>query len=79
MAKTPPASAGDGRSVDSIPGWEGSPGGGHSNPLQLFLPGKSHVQRRLVGYSPWGCRVDAKRRGKLRKNAFVENDDKSVS
>ena len=21
----------------------------------IFLPGKSHGQRRLVGYSPWGC------------------------
>ena len=20
-----------------------------------FLPGKSHGQRSLVGYSPWGC------------------------
>ena len=23
----------------------------------VFLPGKSHEQRSLVGYSPWGCRV----------------------
>ena len=23
-------------------------------PTSLFLPGKSHGQRRLVGYSPWG-------------------------
>ena len=22
----------------------------------VFLPGESHGQRRLVGYSPWGCR-----------------------
>ena len=22
----------------------------------VFLPGKSHGQRRLVGYSPWGCK-----------------------
>ena len=21
-----------------------------------FLPGESHGQRNLVGYSPWGCR-----------------------
>ena len=21
-----------------------------------LLPGKSHVQRSLVGYSPWGCK-----------------------
>ena len=25
-------------------------------PASLFLPGKSHVQRRLVSYSPWGCK-----------------------
>ena len=23
-------------------------------PLQLFLPGESHGQRSLAGYSPWG-------------------------
>ena len=22
----------------------------------VLLPGKSHVQRSLVGYSPWGCK-----------------------
>ena len=22
---------------------------------QIFLPGKSYGQRRLAGYSPWGC------------------------
>ena len=27
-------------------------------PTPVFLPGKSHGQRRLVGYSPWGCKVD---------------------
>ena len=27
--------------------WKSTPG---------FLPGKSHVQRRLAGYSPWGCK-----------------------
>ena len=31
-----------------------SPGGGNGNPLQYFLPGESHGQRSLVGYSPWG-------------------------
>ena len=25
-------------------------------PTPVFLPGKSHGQRRLVGYSPWGHR-----------------------
>ena len=27
-------------------------------PLSVFLPGKSHEQRRLGGYSSWGHRVD---------------------
>ena len=27
------------------------------NPIPIFLPGKSHGQRRLVGYSPWDRRV----------------------
>ena len=26
-------------------------------PTSVFLPGESHGQRSLVGYSPWGCRV----------------------
>ena len=26
-------------------------------PIPVFLPGKFHGQRSLVGYSPWGCRV----------------------
>ena len=26
-------------------------------PTLVFLPGKSHGQRSLVDYSPWGCRV----------------------
>ena len=25
-------------------------------PTSLFLPGKSHGQRSLIGYSPWGCK-----------------------
>ena len=25
-------------------------------PTPVFLPGKSYGQRRLVGYSPWGCK-----------------------
>ena len=34
VVKNLPASAGDIRDVDSIPGSERSPGGGHGNPLQ---------------------------------------------
>ena len=25
-------------------------------PTPVFLPGKSHEERSLVGYSPWGCK-----------------------
>ena len=25
-------------------------------PTPVFLPGESHGQRILVGYSPWGCK-----------------------
>ena len=25
-------------------------------PTLVFLPGESHGQRRLVGYSPWDCK-----------------------
>ena len=25
-------------------------------PILVFLPGESHGQRSLVGYSPWGCK-----------------------
>ena len=36
------------------PGSGRYPGGRNGNPLQSLLPGKSHGQRRLVGYSLWG-------------------------
>ena len=25
-------------------------------PTRVFLPGESHRQRNLMGYSPWGCK-----------------------
>ena len=56
MVKSLPANAGD---VGSIPGfgkmlwsrkWQLTP---------IFLPGKSHGQRSLVAYNPWGqmCQI----------------------
>ena len=27
-----------------------------SQPTPVFLPGRSHQQRSLIGYSPWGCK-----------------------
>ena len=51
MVKSPPAN--QVRDMCSIPGWE--------DPLQedmatysVFLPGESHGQKSLAGYSPWG-------------------------
>ena len=52
--KNPPASAGDARDLALIPGSGRSPGGGNGNPV--FLPEKFRGQRRLAGYSPWGCK-----------------------
>ena len=39
-----------------IPGLGTSPGEGNDYPQLEFLSGESHVQRSLVGYSPWGCK-----------------------
>ena len=52
MVKNPPANAGD---TGSKPRSGRSPGEINGN--QVFLPGKSHRQRSLVGYSPWSLRV----------------------
>ena len=40
--------------ADLIPGLEDSPGEGNGNPLQYSWPGKSHGQRSLADYRPWG-------------------------
>ena len=48
-----PASAGD---LGLIPGSGRSPGEGKWQPTSVFLPGKSHGQRSLAGYSPCGCK-----------------------
>ena len=40
--------------LGSTPGSGRPPGGGNDNPLQYSFPGKSHRQRSLMGYSPWG-------------------------
>ena len=38
----------------SAPGSGRSPGGGNGNLLQVFLPGESHGQRSLTGYTVHG-------------------------
>ena len=42
------------RDISWIPGLGKSPGGGKWQPTPVFLPGKSHGQRSLAGYTPWG-------------------------
>ena len=37
-----------------IPGSGRSPGEGHGDPFQCSCLEKSHGQRSLAGYSPWG-------------------------
>ena len=54
MIKNSPANAGDIRDAGSIPGLGRSPGGGQPTPV--LLPGESHGQRILAGYSPSGCK-----------------------
>ena len=49
-----PANAGDLRDTTSIPGLGKSPRGENGKPTSVFLPGESHGQRSLVGYSPQG-------------------------
>ena len=51
MVKNPPANAGD---ASLTPGLGRSLGEGKWQPISGVLPGKSHVQRSLRGYSPWG-------------------------
>ena len=42
--------------LDSIPGLGRYPGGEHGNPLQYSFLENPHIQKSLVGYSPWGCK-----------------------
>ena len=53
VVKSPPANAGDARDPGSIPGLQGFPCRRKWQPVTV-LSGKSHAQRSLVGYSPWG-------------------------
>ena len=54
VVKNLPANSGDLRDRDSVPGLGRSPGAGQWQPTPVLLPGESHGQRSLLGYSPWG-------------------------
>ena len=56
MVENSPANAGDGKDSSSVLGSEELPGEGNGNPLQYSCQEKSHGQRILAGYSPWGCK-----------------------
>ena len=60
MVKNLPANAGDSADMGSIPGLERSPRVGKWQLSLVVLPGKSHGQRSMAGYSPWGCRESDK-------------------
>ena len=51
VSKESACSAGD---PASIPGLGRSLGEGNGKPTPVSLPGKSHGQKSLAGYSPWG-------------------------
>ena len=56
VVKNPPSNAADVRDTGSIPGSGRSPPWWHGmvawQPTPVFLPGESHEQRSLAGYSP---------------------------
>ena len=54
MIKILPANEGDTRDTGSIFGLGRSAGVGKWQPTPIFLSGKSHGERSLVGYSPQG-------------------------
>ena len=53
QVENPPANAGD---VGLMPGVGKIPWRRAWPPTPVFLPGESHGQRSLAGYSPWGCK-----------------------
>ena len=54
--ENPPANVGDTGDVGLIPSLGKVPWRTKWQPTPVFLPGKSHGQRSLAGYSPWDCK-----------------------
>ena len=54
MVKNPPASARDAQRCRFNPWVRKIPWSRKWQPTPIFVPGKSHEQRSLAGYSPWG-------------------------
>ena len=56
MVKNLPAKAGDNKRCEFNPWLRKIPWKRAWQPTLVFLPGESHGERSLVGYSPWGCK-----------------------
>ena len=69
--KNPPASAKD---VGSVPGLGRFPWNRKWQPTLVFLPGKFHGQRSLVGYSAWGY----KESGRLSTHVLDKTREKNT-
>ena len=54
VVKNPPANAGNTRDAGLIPGLGKIPWRRTWQPTPVFFPGRSHEQRSLADYSPWG-------------------------
>ena len=55
VLKNPPANAGDAVQEETQVRALGQEGRRAWQPTPVPLPGESHGQRSLEGYSPWGC------------------------
>ena len=58
VVKNPPANAGRHKRLQFDPSVGKIPWRRAHQPTPLFLPGESHGQRSLVGYSPWVAESD---------------------
>ena len=56
MSKESTCNAEDTEDAGLIPGLGRSPGERNGNITPVFLPGESHGQKSLAGYSPCGCK-----------------------
>ena len=65
VVKNPSASA---RVVGSVPEWVRR----KCQPTPVFLPEKSHGQRSLASYSPWGCKYQMTKQQGERRDKIVK-------
>ena len=56
VVKNLSANAGDSGDAGSVPAGQKDPLEKEMATHSSILPGKSHRQKSLVGYSPWGCK-----------------------